>query len=386
MLWICLKDLRQRLRDRTILLLGLLGPFVVASVVGLAFGSGMHVRARLAVADLDGSDASQRLVEIFTSEGDLGDIVDLDRVDSEDAAREAVARSDADAAIVVPPGFGAAATDRGNTPVSVTVLVDPTEEIQASIAEGAVRQYVGGIATVRLAYATAAAAGAGPGLASAPPPAPTAPLAVDAQAVFQLGPVDYFGPSMGLMFLYFTVLFGAATFVREVRTHTLARLAAAPVRSRNVIVGKLAALFVIGVVEMVVLIASTSLVYHVPWGRLVPLSVLVFSTVLSAIGLTGIVSAVSRTEEQARSVGAAVILGLALFGGQFFMSAGMPEVFRTIQAATPTGAALRGFTDLMIAGGSGSLATVAWPVAFTAALGVALTAIGAWLFERRMRR
>lgn len=384
---VCANDLRQRMRDRTILLLGLLGPFVVASVVGLAFGSGAKINAAIVVADLDHSEQSQQLAAVFRQEGGLGEIVDLKEVDTEDAARDEVSAHSAGAAVVVPAGFGAAVASRQNTPVTLTVLVDPASTIEASVAEGVVRQYLGGIATVRLAYATAASTGATAAeLESLPPPDPRDPLELETESVFQLSAVDYFAPAMGLMFLYFTVLFGAATFVREERTHTLSRLAVSPSRSVDIIGGKLAALFVIGLIEMAVLIAATSIVFDVPWGSLPPLAALVVTTVLSAIGLTALVSAVSRTEEQARSIGSAVILSLALFGGQFFMTAGAPQVFLDIQAATPTGAALIGFTDLMIAGGSATFATVWWPLLYTGLFGLATAAIGAALFERRMHR
>lgn len=292
----------------------------------------------------------------------------------------------AGAAVVVPAGFGAAVASRQNTPVTLTVLVDPASTIEASVAEGVVRQYLGGIATVRLAYATAAPTGATAAeLESLPPPDPRDPLELETESVFQLSAVDYFAPAMGLMFLYFTVLFGAATFVREERTHTLSprslalavgrhhrRQAGGALRDRPDRDGGADRRDLDRVRRAV--------------GGLLPLAALVVTTVLSAIGLTALVSAVSRTEEQARSIGSAVILSLALFGGQFFMTAGAPQVFLDIQAATPTGAALIGFTDLMITGGSATFATVWWPLLYTGLFGLATAAIGAALFERRMHR
>jgi ABC-2 type transport system permease protein len=47
------KDLRQRLRDRSALVIAFVAPFVLASIIGLAFGGDQAFRATYAVADAD---------------------------------------------------------------------------------------------------------------------------------------------------------------------------------------------------------------------------------------------------------------------------------------------------------------------------------------------
>ena len=48
------KDLRQRLRDRSALVIAFVAPFVLATIIGLAFGGDSAFRATYAVADAEG--------------------------------------------------------------------------------------------------------------------------------------------------------------------------------------------------------------------------------------------------------------------------------------------------------------------------------------------
>jgi ABC-2 type transport system permease protein len=52
------KDLRQRLRDRSALVIAFVAPFVLASIIGLAFGGDDAFKATFAVADADKGPAA----------------------------------------------------------------------------------------------------------------------------------------------------------------------------------------------------------------------------------------------------------------------------------------------------------------------------------------
>ena len=55
------KDLRQRLRDRSALVIAFVAPFVLASIIGLAFGGDYAFKATYAVADADKGPVASRL-------------------------------------------------------------------------------------------------------------------------------------------------------------------------------------------------------------------------------------------------------------------------------------------------------------------------------------
>jgi ABC-2 type transport system permease protein len=79
------KDLRQRLRDRSALVIAFIAPFVLASIIGLAFGGDFAFRATYAVADADrGPVATGFTDRVLASEG-LRDLVTVRRVEPGEA-------------------------------------------------------------------------------------------------------------------------------------------------------------------------------------------------------------------------------------------------------------------------------------------------------------
>ena len=54
LLAIALKDLRQRLRDRSAILIGVIAPIAIAALISVAFASTGSFHADVAVVDLDG--------------------------------------------------------------------------------------------------------------------------------------------------------------------------------------------------------------------------------------------------------------------------------------------------------------------------------------------
>lgn len=371
LLVVAAKDLRQRIRDRSLILIGVVAPFALASIVGLALGSVGGFSTKLAYADEDATPMTAPLGAILHSP-DLADVVTVDDAADEAAVRQAVESGDASVGLVVPAGF-AAAVSSGHA-ADLVVVVDPDNEISGQFAASVARGFVADVQAGQVAVGTVAVIERG---------VPGDPAAVAAQAAqdfprirFQadttsaeLRPIDYMAPSMGIFFLFFAILYGAATVQAERRNHTLARLAVAPVSEWAVLAGKLLALFATGLLIFAVMIVSTSLVYGVKWGNPVAVAVLACTTTLTAIGLTGVIAVLARTEEQVRGIGTAVVMLLAIAGGSFF-GGQLPQFLRTMQALTPNGLALVGFTRLIVAEGGGSLATVWTAVVYTAGVGI----------------
>ena len=63
----------------------------------------------------------------------------------------------------------------------------------------------------------------------------------------------FFAIGISVFFLFFTVQFGILSLIDERETGTMDRLLAAPIRRQSILLGKVLASFVIGLVAMVVL-------------------------------------------------------------------------------------------------------------------------------------
>src|SRR5262245_55788246 len=262
---ICLKDLRQRLRDRTALMLAVVVPLVLTALMGFALGGSQGLRMRLAIADLDGSELSRAFVA-FAERPSLEGVVYVKRLDSLAAAEATIAGKTAECAVVLQPGFGKAA--RGDGPPPVAILAASDNPLATRMTDALVRDFLS-----RIAPPTADGARA-------------APSAVPLSPGGRLRAVDFFAASLAVLFLNFAVLSGVRALQSEIDSGTIARLVATPAAPVAVFAGKFAALVLVGVVQMSVMIAATSLLFGTRWGNPLPVAALVGTNVLMAIGFT----------------------------------------------------------------------------------------------------
>ncbi|MBI3320129.1 MAG: ABC transporter permease [Candidatus Omnitrophica bacterium] len=363
---ICLKDLRQRLRDRTALMVAVVVPLVLTALMGFALGGSGGFRMRLAIADLDNSEFS-RAFAAFAERPFLKGVVYANRIDSPAAAEAVIPSGNAECAVVLQPGFGETARVGGPAPVEVLAAGD--NPFATRMTDALVRDFV----------SRAAATATADGLRDLPSVIPLSPGG-------RLRTVDFFAASLAVLFLNFAVLSGVRALQSEIDSGTIARLVAGPAEPVAIFAGKFAALVLIGVGQMSVMIATTSLLFGTTWGNPLPVAALVSTNVLMAIGLAAFFMSLAENAEQGQGLANIVILLLAVVSGQFFPPQGLPDVFETLNRLTPNGQAFRGLTDLAAAAGDGSLHTVLEPLLVTGGVGLAGIAFAAFKAREALQR
>ncbi|MEV0287041.1 ABC transporter permease [Kribbella sp. NPDC050820] len=345
---IAAKDLRQRFRDRSALILGFVAPVLVAALMSFAFSSVESFHADVALADNDRGPIATALRSALTSP-ELSDILTIREAPDEGTARRMVDNGDVGAGMVVPAGFSAAAV--GDEPIGLLVLANPDEPLQAQVAQAIADAYVAQLNADRLAVHTALAAGVprsrAPELAAAVAGLQL-PESVQEQPTGyrQLTTASYYAPAMGTMFVLFAVGFTARSYFTEQRTGTLERIGAAPLGRGVVLLGKSLAAFVYCVVSLGTLAVVTSLAFDAQWGPPIPAATLILAMSAVLVALTALVVAAARTERQADGLATIVTFVLLLLGGNFVLLSRAPEELRRLALLTPNGWALRGFTDL----------------------------------------
>jgi linearmycin/streptolysin S transport system permease protein len=334
------KDLRQRWRDRTAVLVALVVPLAIAALMGKALGGGEGFRLDLGLVT-GGADAPAFESWLEGREGDAG--IRLQRVPGIADAREEVAAGRLGAAVAFEAG-------------GARVLARAEGVFAARATQGLVDRF--------LAERAARAEGAAP-------PARVAPRSPGGE----LRMIDYFAPSMAILFLNFGVLAGVRSLAHEKESGVLARLAAAPIPPLAVLAGKYAGLFALGLVQIAVMIAATRLLFGTVWGPPLPVAALALASVLTSVGLTSLFMALGGSAERGSLYANLAIFALAVIGGQFMPPQGLPDVFETLQRLTPNGQLLRGFVDLAAQRGSPAR-VVAEPLAFAVAVGFGGLAVG----------
>jgi ABC-2 type transport system permease protein len=191
---------------------------------------------------------------------------------------------------------------------------------------------------------------------------------------------SYFAPSMAMVFLFFTVGFGAKSLYVERREGLVSRLQAGPVSSTTIVGAKALAMCGLGLLSMSTIWATSVLVFGATWGAPGPVLLILIAMVLAAIGITSLVASAARTEEQIDLYSGLTGFVLALLGGSFIQYFQMPRQMQLLSLVTPNGWALRSFAD-MVAVGGGIFAVL--PA--IAAIG-AFAVISAFVAARRLNR
>jgi ABC-type multidrug transport system permease subunit len=193
-------------------------------------------------------------------------------------------------------------------------------------------------------------------------------------------------PGFSVTFLLLGLLLGVSLGLFDERDWgTFDRIRAMPIASRNVLLGKLTARFIVGMAQMILLFAVGYLFFGMslgpqPWALLLPIASIVFAG--TAFGL--IIAGVARTRDSVLPLGAIVIMSMAALGGCWWPIDLEPRWMRTVALALPTTWAMESFNDLMIRQ-RGVEATLK-PTAVLVAYALAYLAIGLWLFRRRLSR
>ncbi len=347
-------DLRRRLRDRSALLLGIVTPLVMAGLIGMAFG-GPGFSATIGVVDEDGSDLSTSITaSLFdASEPDLA----IEPIDDLATAREMLDDDDLDAVLVIPEGFGSSVPELadGTPPLPLGVLEDTEKPISGGIAESIANGIGARIAASALGVMTAV--GSSPGVDAqelaaivAASQAIDPPLSLELEnAGEKYSPVAYFGASMGILFLFFTVGAGARSLILERKEGTLARVRAAPIGAGSIVLGKSIGVFLLGVASLATIWGVTSLVFGARWGDPLAVMSVIVATVLAVSGISTLVTGLGRTDSQADGITSIIAFGFALVAGSFQPPGSLPGVFDTLSRLTPNGWALQAMGDIAAA-------------------------------------
>jgi ABC-2 type transport system permease protein len=429
-LLIARKDLRQRLRDRSALIYGIIAPLGLAILFSFIFNplDDATFDAEYVLVDEDGGEIALAFGEAL--EGlEEEDFAVVRTVESVRVARQQVETGSdafagddeekADAAFVIPEGFSEAVL--AGEGAEMTVIGATGSELAAQVAYSFAQGFASELAAVDVAVRTvlpdamaamaeeqAAASGMPPGGAGAVPPgtegvppgtegAPpgsvtpemlTGMLAAEAASTVnpitvedvsastkQLDNTTYLSAGMAVFFLFFTVAFGVSGLLEERRIGTMVRLLAAPISRTSIIVGKALTSFVLGILSMTVLVVASSLLIGAEWGNPLGVAALVVAAVIAAMGILAVVAAVAKNQEQAGNFQAIIAIVLAFLGGTFFTVAQVGGFMETLSLFTPHAWFLRGLGDLQ----GGDVADVLPSVGALLAFGLVTGGL-AWFF------
>jgi ABC-2 type transport system permease protein len=378
-------ELLRRIRNRSAVVTAFVAPLAIGTVFGVLIGGTSHLKFTIAVVDGDHSAVSGPFVDSVLKRpaprgperaGTAKDPVRFRGMSSAAAAKHAVDTGDVDAAIVVPAGF--ATSLARSEPAHVIVLRKATRPVSGQVAEAVVGTFATRVEQVNLAIAT---------VSSIRPQALSQQLITAAQQLRspvvtrdvamgarEVSPTAFYGASMAMVFLFFTVSFAPRSLMADRRDGILARMLATPTAARDIVAGKVLAVCALSLAGFATVWLVTSVGFGATWGDPVAVIVLMFVTVLALGGVSTFVSSLAHTEQQADSYAGAVTFVLALLGGNFIGPGQAPALLRRVAMFTPNGWALRAFTD--VSADAAGLPRLWWPVLVLSAFALTFGAAG----------
>ena len=357
---ITVKDLRQRLRDRSVLMIAFVVPLGLAFVFNLLFGgleSGIG-DIRLGVVDLDDGQVGETFTDqylpgvarMLETEDTVLEVVEID---SAQEARQQVTERELQAAVVIPEA--ATSRLRSAEAVSIDVVthadVGLVGDVVTSLAEQFVQQARGQLAARVLAERAQLPDDRAEQLANTLAGVQgRIRLDQSLQSNETMDLSTYLVAGMAIFFLFFTVQFGVLGYLEERRDGTLPRLLASPVTRAQVLAAKSIVSLVVGVASTGALMLVAVPVLGATWGAPLPVVLLVVAAVLAATSLVAAVGAVARTAEQANVWQSAIAVVLGMVGGSFFPIAEGGGLLARLTLLTPHAWFMRGLQDVRAGG------------------------------------
>lgn len=363
------KELLQLRRDRLTLAMMLALPVVQMVLFGYAINTDVRHIAMI-VYDQDESAQSRDLARSLEATGfyDLrGRVAGYPEID------RALRSGEARVALVIPPRYGSDVVS--GHPARVQLIADGSDpQIVASATNTAaslVAARSGELLLLRLAKA---------GVPSAPP--------IEVEPSIRYNPdlrtAVYVVPGLiGVILTMTMVMLTAMAIARERERGTLEQLIVSPVRSVELMVGKILPYVGIGYVQMTVVLLLGRVVFDVPITGSVPLLFgLTFFFIAANLAIGLFFSTLARTQQQAMQMSFFFLLPNILLSGFMFPFEAMPRPAQWLAMGLPLTHYLRIVRGIVLKGSG--FAEVFTELIWLTAILVALVALASLRFRKKL--
>jgi linearmycin/streptolysin S transport system permease protein len=371
-------NLRRLMRDRTGAFFVFVFPFLIILAIGAAFGAGFT--PRLGVVAVGSGPLGQDLRGRLTATQH----VQVRAYADGSALRTAVERNAVEGGVVIPTGYDERIRAGGT--VEVTYLARPTDTSrELEVAVRAVLDEQGAeIRAARFAFQEGNVATFEEGLERARRIARTIPrVSVESRTPSGGSGVGTFaiGAAQELvLFMFLTSLSASSMLIETRRLGITRRMLASPTSVRSILIGEALGRYAIALVQGILIVLGTSLLFRVDWGNLATTSAVVLLFGLAATGAAMVMGSVLRNAAQAGAMGVFLGLVFAALGGSMVPLEVFPPLMARIAHLIPHAWAIDALTS-SIADGTGP-AGVATELLVLAAYAVGLLAIATVLLRR----
>jgi ABC-2 type transport system permease protein len=177
---------------------------------------------------------------------------------------------------------------------------------------------------------------------------------------------------MMVFYAFYTGTSTAQSILKEEEDRTLPRLFTTPTSQATILTGKFLAVFMTVLVQIIVLIIASKLIFGIRWGEFGPAALVVAGTVFSASSFGIFVNSLLKSTRQGGAIFGGVLTVTGMLGMISVFASGSPTaavLSDTVSLLVPQGWAVRGLQQVMNGQPLGSvlisfLGLLAWGAVF----------------------
>lgn len=367
-------------RDRSALMLSFIVPVVFFSIFAGIFGAqkSKTPKTTVLIADLDRSDTSRRLIEALGRESALNVVLTPKKSATPFDAQSAeatVRAGDAPVALIIPKGFGTTQIrfDAPNSGPAFRLLSDSADPIADQVVGGLLQKtlmmsmpemmmdagvsevdrWSGGLTAQQKATIDQNMKG------YQALSARTSAATPRAQSIIRIETTDIIGQNkanviaslyaagIGVMFMLFTASNAGGALLEENESGTLDRILTTRLTLTQLLLGKLAYLWMLGFTQMSVMFLWGALVFRLQlFQHIGGFIIMTLSTSLATSAFGLLLASVCRTRAQLGAMSTLVVLSLSAIGGSMFPRFLMPAGLQKAGLVLFNSWAIDGFTNV----------------------------------------
>lgn len=192
--------------------------------------------------------------------------------------------------------------------------------------------------------------------------------------------ISIIAPSMAIFFLSFGMTLGAGELLTERQNWTLQRMFITPTPRAVILGGKMAAVYLSGVMQLFILLVITSLIGASWGGNWSAVVLLVLAVVAAATGVGAFIASLVDKPQQLGVYGVAILMVMGVLSGSFTNTRFLGD-YQILSMLTPNWWGIEGFTTLAQGGGLPDILT---HLVVLLLMGVVFFTIGVWRFRRKL--
>ena len=408
---IALKDLLRSLRSMFFIGISIAAPLLLAFLFSMAFGGGESSTSsfsiEMALVNQDAppqesADLGAVVRDIFTSEG-LRDLVQLTEVPDEASALQGILDQRYSAALIIPADFSRAITEAGSS-TQLRIITDPAATIAPQILENIVTTIADSFSASKISVTLAVeelqrrGGQAGEAFYSNLIDQLTYQSGTEISYLTVVDPQELAETQdsqqqqiiatimvgMMIFFSFYTGAFASESILSEEERGTLARKFVSPTPIRTILAGKFLGVFITLLVQVIVLLVSSALIFKIDWGDGGAVCLASTAMIIAAAGFGLFLMSLLRDSRQTGIVLGGVMTFTGMLGGLFTTGIeNIPSFMEILQKTVPQGWALQMWQSV-IAGATPS--QIVPPVLVLLSAGIIFFGIAVSRFQRRFAK